>query len=68
MPPGWPYILERKFNSLHKNGVHFVIIEGEKGSNLRLSTPALAAFLSFFNIAILYDLSLFKLIPMILTL
>ena len=48
VPPIWPYILERKFNALLENGVHFVNIVGEKGSNLPLSTPTMAAFASFF--------------------
>ena len=49
MPPNWTYILERKFNALLETGLHFVNIVGERGSNLPLSTPTLAAFSSFFR-------------------
>ena len=50
VPPIWPYIMERKFNALLEAGLHFVIIVGERGSNLPLSTPTLAAFSSFLKI------------------
>ena len=50
MPPNWTYILERKFNALLETGLHFVNIVGERGSNLPLSTPTLAAFSSFLQI------------------
>ena len=49
MPPIWTYTLERKFNALLETGLHFVNIVGERGSNLPLSTPTLAAFSSFFK-------------------
>ena len=47
--PNRPYILERKFNALLETGLHFVNIVGERGSNIFLSTPTLAAFSSFFR-------------------
>ena len=50
VPPNWTYILERKFNALLETGLHFVNIVGERGSNLPLSTPTLAAFSSFLQI------------------
>ena len=50
VPPIWTYILERKFNALLETGLPSVNIVGEKGSNLSLSTPSLAAFSSFFQI------------------
>ena len=50
VPPIRPYILERKFNALLETGLHFVNIVGERGSNLPLSTPTLAAILSVFQI------------------
>ena len=69
VPPNWTYILERKFNALLETGLHFVNIVGERGSNLPLSTPTLAAFSSFSSDRDqLRILSYFKLIPMILTL
>ena len=49
VPPIWTYILERKLNALLETGLHFVNIVGERGSNLPLSTPTLAAFSSFFK-------------------
>ena len=36
MPAIWPYILERKFNALLENGVHFVNIAGGKGDQIYL--------------------------------
>ena len=50
VPPIRPYILERKLNALLETGLHFVNIVGERGSNLPLSTPTLAAFSSFLQI------------------
>ena len=50
VPPIRPYTLERKFNALLETGLHFVNIVGERGSNLPLSTPTLAAFSSVFQI------------------
>ena len=50
VPPIRPYILERKFNALLETGLQFAYIVGERGSNLPLSTPTLAAFSSFLQI------------------
>ena len=44
VPPIWTYTLERKFNALLETGLPSVNIVGERGSNLPLSTPTLAAF------------------------
>ena len=69
VPPIWTYILERKFNALLETGLPFVNIVGERGSNLSLSTPSLAAFFEFFSDQDQLRISsYFKLIPMILTL
>ena len=68
VPPIRPFILKRVFNALLENGVQFVNIEGEWGSNIPLSTPTLAIFARFFNIAKLHISSFFKHIPKILTL
>ena len=48
VPSIWLYIMERKFNTLLENGVHFVNIAGGIGRKFTFSTPTLATFASFF--------------------